>query len=48
MAERDENIRDKYVIIGGGAAGYAAAQALREADFMGKNYNYYSRKSNSL
>ena len=36
MAEKDENIRDKYVIIGGGAAGYAAAQALREADFRGK------------
>ncbi len=31
-----KSIRDKYVIIGGGAAGYAAAQALREADFRGK------------
>ena len=36
MAERDESISENYVIIGGGAAGYAAAQAMREADFMGK------------
>ena len=48
MAERDESIRENFVIIGGGAAGYAAAQAMREADFMGKDYHCYKRKSNSL
>jgi apoptosis-inducing factor 3 len=36
MAERDEDIQENYVIIGGGAAGYSAAQAMREADFKGK------------
>jgi apoptosis-inducing factor 3 len=36
MSERDEDITENYVIIGGGAAGYAAAQAMREAEYKGK------------
>ena len=36
MSERDEENNENYVIIGGGAAGYAAAQAIREAEYNGK------------
>jgi NADPH-dependent 2,4-dienoyl-CoA reductase/sulfur reductase-like enzyme/nitrite reductase/ring-hydroxylating ferredoxin subunit len=36
MTERDEDIDENYVIIGGGAAGYAAAQAMREAEYKGR------------
>ena len=36
MAEKDEDNNENYVIIGGGAAGYAAAQAMREAKYKGK------------
>ena len=36
MSERDEDNNENYVIIGGGAAGYAAAQAMREAEYKGK------------
>ncbi len=36
MSEIDEEINENYVIIGGGAAGYAAAQAMREAEYKGK------------
>ncbi|MFZ0452784.1 MAG: FAD-dependent oxidoreductase [Ignavibacteriaceae bacterium] len=36
MSERDEENNENYLIIGGGAAGYAAAQAMREAEFNGK------------
>ncbi len=36
MAEKDKDNKENYVIIGGGAAGYAAAQAMREAEYKGK------------
>lgn len=36
MVEHDINDKRTYVIAGGGAAGYSAAQAMREAGFQGK------------
>lgn len=35
MSKKDENDKSTYVIIGGGASGNAAAQAMREAGFKG-------------
>ena len=36
MAERDEYNDENFVIVGGGAAGYAAAQSMREAEYKGR------------
>jgi apoptosis-inducing factor 3 len=36
MKKKDADVEENNVIIGGGAAGYAAAQAMREAGYRGK------------
>jgi NADPH-dependent 2,4-dienoyl-CoA reductase/sulfur reductase-like enzyme/nitrite reductase/ring-hydroxylating ferredoxin subunit len=36
MSQKEDDTNENYVIIGGGAAGYAAAQAMREAEYKGK------------
>jgi NADPH-dependent 2,4-dienoyl-CoA reductase/sulfur reductase-like enzyme/nitrite reductase/ring-hydroxylating ferredoxin subunit len=36
MSDKDEESNENYVIIGGGAAGYAASQAMREAGYKGR------------